>query len=421
MREDGERTIQLNVPEAGAPASSGFFPATFWDASADGERAFFTTREPLTADATVTGSPQLYMWSAAPYQGHHLTLLSVDREPADAGGEVKFVIGASADGSRVYFLAKSQLVAGGPAFSKEPGIYLWHEGVVSYVGSRVGAIFAEGEFASAGIQYSGRQARVSADGTHLLFPAYEGAGLTGYDHGPCTLLNAPGCRELYLYDAEGSTPTEPDLECVSCRPDMAPATASAGDVLDELHGDSQEGEHETHPLSADGRYVFFSTAEALVPEDTNGVEDAYEYDTRTEEVHLLSSGTGELPSWFLDASADGSDVFFATAQPLVGWDHDVAYDLYDARVGGGFPEPTPTAAPCAAADTCRAPAGQAPAPATSGSGIQGPGNPQTLSRSHCPRRKRARTEHGQTVCVKKRKGHHHHRRRPAHHRKGGRR
>ncbi len=39
---------------------------------------------------------------------------------------------------------------------------------------------------------------------------------------------------------------------------------------------------------------------------------------------------------FIDASADGVDVFFLTDGSLVPQDPG-SYDLYDARVGGGFP------------------------------------------------------------------------------------
>jgi hypothetical protein len=85
--------------------------------------------------------------------------------------------------------------------------------------------------------------------------------------------------------------------------------------------------------------VFFSTADALVPEDTNGVTDTYECDARTGKVALLSTGRSADGAWFVDASASGDDVFFATRARLVGADRDALVDLYDARVGGGFPEP----------------------------------------------------------------------------------
>jgi hypothetical protein len=38
-------------------------------------------------------------------------------------------------------------------------------------------------------------------------------------------------------------------------------------------------------------------------------------------------------------SASGSDIFFSTHVPLVQQDTDVLGDVYDARIGGGFPAP----------------------------------------------------------------------------------
>ena len=43
---------------------------------------------------------------------------------------------------------------------------------------------------------------------------------------------------------------------------------------------------------------------------------------------------------FLDASASGDDVFFATRERLAPTDTDELVDVYDARVDGGFPAPT---------------------------------------------------------------------------------
>jgi len=152
---------------------------------------------------------------------------------------------------------------------------------------------------------------------------------------------------------------------VSCNSRVSVAT---GEALTDVHAGASASpptEHLSHALSDDGRYVFFSTQEALVPEDSNGKWDAYEYDTATGTVHLISSGKDPADSYFLDASPDGRNVFFATREQLLGWDVDQNYDLYDARVGGGLPEPVPATPPCSG-ETCRgAPAG---AP---GSGVPG--------------------------------------------------
>jgi hypothetical protein len=133
--------------------------------------------------------------------------------------------------------------------------------------------------------------------------------------------------------------------------------------------------------------VFFSTAEALVPDDVNGKRDAYQYDTATGALHLLSTGRSTSDSWFLDASADGRDAFFVTRERLVGWDVDTVYDLYDARVGGGFPEPTVAPPPCSG-DACQGSPGVAPGRAAAGSALlEGAGDADGQLR---PRARRAR-------------------------------
>jgi hypothetical protein len=160
----------------------------------------------------------------------------------------------------------------------------------------------------------------------------------------------------------------------------------------------------SHALTDDGRYVFFSTAERLLPEDTNGKTDAYEYDSRTGALHLISSGTDDSPSYFIDASNDGSNAFFVTRQRLSSWDTDTSYDLYDARINGGLPEPAPVPAACEG-ESCRPGARSAPGPAPAASQAAGPGNPRPAA---CPKGKHRVRRHGKPVCVKtKPPGRHH--------------
>jgi hypothetical protein len=409
MRVDGTRTVQLNASERTPPAS--FARVLFLNASADGTRAFFSTQSNLI-NGIAGGANKLYMYDATKPQSapDNLTLISADSEPADGTGAVtsRSIVGVSDDGRSVYFMALGQLIPGVPLAPSEPGLYLWHDGVTSFVG-RVPTGTAQNEIIHGGTDYVGnqRQARVTPDGRHVLFSSITGAGLLGYDHGTCSTHLGIGCRQLYVYSADTRR-----LSCASCKPSGGPADSMATTVVRAFSGGTQTAGHETTALAQDGSRAFFSTADALVPEDTNGRVDAYEYDVASGAAHLLSSGTAASDSWFMDASADGSDAFFLTRERLVGWDVDEAYDLYDARVGGGFPEPVAPPAPCAG-DACQGAAAAPPVPLAGVTGaFRGVGNViEALtrqpgarpSRRQCRRgfvRKRVR---GKRRCVRRRR------------------
>jgi hypothetical protein len=94
--------------------------------------------------------------------------------------------------------------------------------------------------------------------------------------------------------------------------------------------------------------LFFNSPDALAPQDTNGLEDVYQYEPAgvgscvregvgfSEAsggcVSLISSGQSSAESAFMDASETGNDVFFVTSNKLVSEDYDNAYDMYDAHV-----------------------------------------------------------------------------------------
>ena len=56
----------------------------------------------------------------------------------------------------------------------------------------------------------------------------------------------------------------------------------------------------------------------------------------------------------MDASVSGNDVFIATGDQLVGSDTDSREDVYDVKVGGGFPISVP-ALVCTEAESCKPP------------------------------------------------------------------
>ena len=372
--------------------------------------------------ATATVSP----WVKG---GGHLTLISVDHEPADDSNSfdgAPGIVGTSEDGHYVYFISGTQLLPGGPLLNgggPRAGLYLWHDGTIEAIGyessmytmMRHNAINCTESGITGGSfrDFCPHTARVTPDGKSILFAAADGKYLTGYDHGDerCAGGLDQGCIELYVYHADTK-----QLLCASCNPTGRAASGNASNVGSEGPGATTRMNHNAHSLSDDGRYVFFTSQEALVPGDTNGVPDVYEYDGAMERTSLISSGTSKEASYFLDASADGSDVFIDTPQALSGWDSDTVLDLYDARIEGGIAEPVPHPAPCVG-DSC-IPSAEIPPPppSTASASIVGPENPKP---PHCSNGKVRK--HGK--CVKKRKGkrhHHKHRRHANTNRRAGR-
>ncbi len=128
----------------------------------------------------------------------------------------------------------------------------------------------------------------------------------------------------------------------------------AGFLLDSDSLEGAQSLYQPHTLSDSGR-LFFNSTDGLVAQDSNGGEDVYEFEppgvgackgsvgtfvSRAGGcVGLISSGASEKESVFMDASESGDDVFFLTAAKLSPLDRDNAYDVYDARVGGGDREP----------------------------------------------------------------------------------
>ena len=140
-----------------------------------------------------------------------------------------------------------------------------------------------------------------------------------------------------------------------------------------------------------------------MPQDSNGKLDVYEWElpatpaeaekgensctTSSPDFHASEEGcvlpvsdvAGDYESHFMDAGASGNDVFIATTDQLVPSDKDTREDVYDVKVGGGFPVATAASA-CTNADSCKPPASPQPAifGAPASATFSGPGNPVPL-------------------------------------------
>jgi hypothetical protein len=248
-------------------------------------------------------------------------------------------------------------------------------------------------------------ARISADGTRVLFAsttALETSEGTTYDN--TELGSGDPTAQIYLLDTSAGT-----LRCVSCNPTHARPLGPSS-VPGSAPG---AGPFKPRVISADGSKVFFDTEDSLVLADVNLAPDVYRWAAQGSAgctrpggcVALISSGLAGTSS-FVDASAGGSDAFFLTDRSLVGADPG-AFDLYDARVGGGFPEPREPS-PCIG-DACQVvpPAPEDPVLTTV---LSGPGNsPESYvkygKRAKCPKGKRVKSVKGKDgkrvrKCVK---------------------
>jgi len=358
--EDGPLWLyEASQPPTALPETTGG-PAAFQTASADGAFAFYTT-----------AGGALYRYSAQ--AGSRVQIA-----PAVDG-----VLGASADGSVVYYQT--------PA-----GLYRWSGGTIAEVAAGPDAA-AAGDWPPA----TG-SARVSADGSALAF--LSAAPLTGYDN--TDQSTGQPDRQLFLWRAGTG------LVCVSCNPTNERPIGPSSIPGAVANGSTRI--YKPRNLVAGGHRLFFESGDALVLSDTNAAADVYEWEAQGEGncanpggcLALVSSGKAEEGATFADASESGADAYFLTARSLVTSDPG-SIDLYDAREGGGFPEPV-APIPCEG-DSCQSLPSEPDDPQP-GTLLQGPGNPALrFAPPRCPKHKRRVKKNGRYRCVPRHRGHRRHR------------
>lgn len=386
QRIDGNHTVWISQPEHADEQQneSGASPADLQGVTPDGRTVFFTTAAGLI-DQDTNGSTDLYRYTDSPDPAEdqgNLTMISAD---GDLGGGK--VVGMSDDGERVYYQTQ-----GASLFVWDHGdlhLVIAEVGIIGNIDERMGAMDSEPGLG-----------RVSPDGRYLAFAVFFRSVVDFLEN------TTNRHREMYVYDLDNNT-----ITCVSCP--AGPATADALKIPEVTQGDPKVFNTGFRPnfLSADGK-VFFSTPEALLPQDSNGVADVYSYDPVDGSLSLISSGRGGDPANFADASPSGDDVQIVTRQQLAESDDDELVDLYDVRVDGGFAEPPSVTAPPCADDSCQGSATASPVGPELSSRTASRGNVGTNHR--CGKTKRLVRRHGKARCVKK-----HHRRRAGANRRAG--
>jgi hypothetical protein len=367
--------------------------ATYWTAEAEtGSRALFASFDRLTEDATAGGDGgDVYMWDSTRPEGQRLVDLTTSSP--NGAGAIGFV-GAAKDLRRAYFVASSALT--GDANPNAPNLYSWSEADgVELVAELTGMDASVWSYTRATIDglNNYRDARTTPDGSKLVFVS--GAQLTDYDNA--------GQRQVYMWDAATKETT-----CVSCSSALPASTGETGlyPARNVLSAFPTIPYRLSRNLSADGSSVIFETAQALLPQDSNAKADVYEW--KDGQLALVSRGQGNYPSQFVDASADGRDVFFITRERLVGSDRDNQSDMYDARIGGGFPESSPPI--LCQGDACQGSIPNSPVfapPATSTATSGGNATPRKTSKAKkkkkCARGQVRKKVKGKSRCVKKKK------------------
>jgi hypothetical protein len=398
--------------------------------SADGSRIFWVAKPGFGAGGTlyvridgditvpislsVPGGEEAFFWGANPegtkvlftaYSGGIAMLYSFDVDSkivTPLATQVSGIMGMSEDLSRIYFVSGAPLAPGGTL--GERNLYLYDEGTISHVTTLDPKDTFEGPDAIGfvlpynvvGYQDMARTAVVSPDGRFAAFTSVK--SLTGYDNTSVNDADIPA-TEVYRYDADAD-----QLVCASCNPSGArPVSAVPENPYNEWpwkdvnnHRVAAAGILNTaetrfrtpHTISDDGSVVFFNSFDALVPQDTNGAEDVYQwrapgagscevggpgYSAQNEGcVSLISTGKSTEKSEFYDATPDGSTVFFETGSSIDPRDPGLV-DVYAARVNGGYPPPPAKPNPCTG-DACQSVPAPPSAPMSASATFEGPGN-----------------------------------------------
>jgi hypothetical protein len=410
--------------------------AAFQGAAADGSRVFFTDTQQLTDSASqdthgtdsafAPGCPEtvassggcnLYEFECPEHCEETSREHLVDVSAGDSSGrgpQVQGVLAIAPGGEDVYFVARGVLTEGTNRAGQEP--VPGGENLYAYAAAGAGAPAHTEFIATLGHDEAERNqwvegvgfANVTPDGQFLVFTSHE--ALTA------DVSRPEGPAQVYRFDADTEELARVSVGAEGFNDNGNDGTGDARIVLAQQGFLAGDGPARANPtMSNDGQFVFFESPIALTPgalndecvtgncppEHTPGVlaENIYEWAADGARisggtapcgepggcVSLISDGRDRNESNKAHQSAStvelqgvdatGQNVFFWTADQLVGQDTDSQVDLYDARVEGGFPEPS-AQAPCGSIEECHPTSSSAPVSEGSlGSQIfTGPGN-----------------------------------------------
>ncbi len=311
--EPGVESYVTREVSIGPAGGNGAYNATFEKVNEEGTKVFFTTEEALVEGDT-DHRADIYMRNL---ETGRTTLVSQGEAacaPGCGNGPFDTVLwGISADGSKAYFTTAERLA--GTDTDSSVDIYArdLETGETTLVSQG-----GEGCVECGNGAFAAGFAGASADGTEVFFATAE----------KLTAGDADNAVDIYARDLETETTT------LVSRADSSCSNCGGEEEVPVFHGSSEDG----------GR-VFFSTDEKLVEADGDGTTDIYARDLPGGPTTLVSGGSeaGKTAS-FEANSADGRHVFFTTAEPLAPEDEDNANDIYEWSEGAGID--LVTSAPC---------------------------------------------------------------------------
>ncbi len=426
MRDLGlDQTVRLDERQPGAAGGPG--KAVFQAANADGSKVFFTDAARLTADSTAQPEdPDLYLCEVGIGAGKlscALSDLSVDHNVGEAANVQGLVSAIDASGEHVFFAANGVLTStpnaagevatpGDCKSSEEDDCNLYEYNTVEGRVSLAAVLSSHDDPVWAGrtslAALGNLTARSSPDGHYFTFMSRR--SLTGYDNHDAR-SGVPD-EEVFQLDTSSGK-----IACISCNPTGSrpsgvfdPSRASfpglkvdyarswrerwlAGSIPGWTLGPSHEvALYQSRYLDNSGR-EFFNSSDILVAQDTNSVNDVYEFErpgvgdctsasTSFSQrsggcVSLVSSGSSREESTFLDASESGDEAFFLTNASLTKMDVNSAFDVYDAHLcsvaSPCASPPAPPVPPCEG-DACQHPSVPPSSPTPGSLTYKGPGN-----------------------------------------------
>jgi hypothetical protein len=292
------------VPGVSAQPTAQTVQSGYAFAASDAPVAFFRSAESLTEDADSTSLTKIF--EANLETGDVIYRSAINGPP----------VAVSPDGRRVMFVRPT-----GAGTSQPWEVRMWSADEPN-TSQLFGSI--RGSLGNIGLV---RSVRTSKDGLTWVFTA-----VGELDSGDTTLTRP----QVFRWQVGDARPT-----CISCESvdgvgRTGGAILSQGEAwitesLRRPNGDSGSSRkysvaQPSRAISDDGTIIGFDSSERLVEEDINDVRDVYMWDANApagKELQLLTSGKGDNPSYFIDVSPSGKNVFFSTQDQLVPEDIDL--------------------------------------------------------------------------------------------------